>query len=61
MGIEDEVAKAKSGLGGLVDKAKELATDDKIDGTAEKLKGLAPDSVDGYVDKAAEQAKRLND
>ncbi|GAA4832795.1 hypothetical protein GCM10023221_06120 [Luteimicrobium xylanilyticum] len=60
-GLEDAAAKAKEGLEGLLDKAKEFATDDRIEDAAEKIKGLTPDSIDSFVDKAAEQAKKLND
>lgn len=52
---------ARHGLAGLVDKAKEYLSDDKVDELAEKIKGLTPDSVDQYVDKAADQAKKYND
>jgi uncharacterized protein YjbJ (UPF0337 family) len=58
--LEGAAEKAKEGIGGLLDKAKEFLTDENVDGAAEKLKGLTPDSVDSFVDKAAEQAKRLN-
>lgn len=68
MGIDDAKDKAaaagndaKEGLGGLVDKAKGFLTDDKIDEVAEKIKGIAPDSVDGHVDTLAEKAKEAND
>lgn len=52
---------AKEGLGGLVDKAKGFLTDEKIDEVAEKIKAVAPDSVDGHVDSLAEKAKEAND
>lgn len=54
-----------SGLGGLFDKAKDklkdLATDENIDKAAEQVKKATPDNVDGYVDKAAAEAKKRND
>ncbi|AEG44418.1 hypothetical protein [Isoptericola variabilis] len=62
-----------SGLGDMLDKAKglatpeniekvkSLATDENVDTVADKIKEFAPDRVDGLVDKAADQAKRLND
>jgi hypothetical protein len=59
--LEGAAEKAKEGIQGLLDKAKELATDENIADAADKIKGLTPDSVDSFVDKAAEQAKRLND
>lgn len=53
-----------SGLGGLFDKAKDtikdLATDENIDKAADQVKTATPDTVDGYVDKAAEEAKKRN-
>ncbi|KRC35718.1 MULTISPECIES: hypothetical protein [Oerskovia] len=68
MGIDEAKDKAaaaageaKEGLGGLLDKAKEFLTDDRIDDVAEKIKGIAPDSVDGHVDTLAEKAKEVND
>jgi len=60
-GLEGAAEKAKDGIEGLLDKAKEFLTDDNVDSAAEKIKGLTPDSVDSFVDKAAEQAKKLND
>ena len=60
-GLEASAEKAKEGLDGLLHKAKEFLTDDKIADAAEQVKGLTPDSVDSFVDKAAEQAKKLND
>ncbi|GAA1736938.1 hypothetical protein GCM10009809_35180 [Isoptericola hypogeus] len=50
-----------SGLGGLFDKAKKLATDENIDKVAEQVKKVAPEKYDGHVDKAAEEAKKRND
>jgi hypothetical protein len=68
MGIDEAKDKAaaagqnaKEGLGGLVDKAKGFLTDDKIDEVAEKIKSVAPDSVDAHVDTLAEKAKEAND
>ena len=51
---------SKGGLGDLVGKAKEFLTDDKIDTLAEKIKSVAPDSVDQHVDTLAEKAKDAN-
>ena len=50
----------KGGLGGLVGKAKDFLTDEKIDTIAEKIKSVAPDSVDHHVDTLAEKAKDAN-
>ncbi|MBD5787602.1 hypothetical protein IF650_15630 [Cellulosimicrobium terreum] len=49
------------GLGDLAGKAKELATDERIDQVAGAIKGVAPDSVDKQVDALAEKAKQAND
>lgn len=38
---------------GLVGAAKEHATDERIDQAAEGLKKVAPDSIDGAIDKIA--------
>lgn len=51
---------SKGGLGDLAGKAKEFLTDDKIDAIAEKVKSVAPDSVDKHVDALAEKAKDAN-
>jgi hypothetical protein len=52
---------SKGGLGGFVDKAKDFLTDDNIDDLAEKIKSVAPDSVDSKVEALAEKAKDAND
>ncbi|WP_037366604.1 hypothetical protein [Nakamurella lactea] len=46
--------------GGLVDKAKEFLTDDKIDSAAEAIKDKTPDQVDSVVDNVADKAKDWN-
>lgn len=51
---------SKGGLGDLVGKAKEFLTDEKIDTIAEKVKSVAPDSVDKHVDTLADKAKDAN-
>ena len=66
MGLDDLVNKAKGALAGvdkdeLVGKAKEFATDERIDQAAEAIKKVTPDSIDGKVDSLAEKAKGLND
>lgn len=50
----------KGGLGDLIGKAKGFLTDENIDTAAEKIKSVAPDSIDSAVDTVAEQAKKLN-
>ncbi len=44
----------------LAAQAKEVATDDKIDAVAAKLKDVAPDSIDSKIDAVADKAKGLN-
>ena len=74
MGLDDLVNKAKDMLGtagdgttagggaaGLIDKAKEVLTDERIDQVAGAIKDKTPDNVDAMVDKVAEKGKQLND
>lgn len=49
------------GLDDIIKKAKEVATDERIDQAAEQIKKVAPDSIDRHVDSAAEHAKRYNE
>jgi hypothetical protein len=49
------------GLDDLVNKAKELITDEHIDKAAQAIKDKTPDNVDSIVDKVAEKGKQLND
>lgn len=51
---------SKGGLGDFVGKAKDFLTDEKIDTVAEKIKAVAPDSVDKHIDTLAEKAKDAN-
>jgi hypothetical protein len=51
---------ALGGLGGFVEKAKEVLTDERIDQVAGLVKERTSDSVDKHVDTVAEQAKKLN-
>lgn len=46
---------------GLIDKAKELLTDERIDQVAGAIKGKTPDNIDTVVDQVAEKAKQYND
>jgi hypothetical protein len=71
MGLDDLVNQAKDLLGqgekkaqdaaGLIDKAKELLTDDRIDQVAGAIKDRTPDNIDTVVDQVAEKAKQFND
>ena len=45
---------------GLIDKAKELLTDERIDQVAGAIKGRTPDNIDTVVDQVAEKAKNFN-
>lgn len=49
------------GIGDFIQKAKEAATDERIDQAAEQIKKVAPDNIDRHVDSAAEQAKKHNE
>jgi hypothetical protein len=44
----------------MIDKAKELLTDERIDQAAGAIKGLTPDNIDGQVDNIAGKAKDWN-
>ena len=74
MALDDLVNKAKDlfGQGGgatggagdssssMVDKVKDVATDEHIDQVAGVIKDKTPDNVDGVVDQVADKAKDLN-
>ena len=45
---------------GLIDKAKELLTDERIDQVAEAIKSKTPDNVDSIVDQVATKGKEFN-
>ena len=45
---------------GLIDKAKELLTDERIDQVAEAIKSKTPDNVDAIVDQVAAKGKEFN-
>ena len=49
-----------AGLGDFLNKAKELATDERIDQVSEQLQKLTPDAVDDKIRSVAEQAKKHN-
>ncbi len=49
------------GIDDIIKKAKEEATDERIDQAAGLLKKVAPDHVDEQIDTYAEKAKDLND
>jgi hypothetical protein len=48
-------------FGDMINKAKELATDERIEQAAQALKAKTPDNIDAMVDRAAAKAKDLND
>lgn len=75
MGLDDLVNKAKdmlgsdgktaaggtsSGAAGLIDKAKEVLTDERIDQVAGAIKDKTPDNIDTMVDKVADKGKEFN-
>ena len=49
------------GIDDIVRKAKEAATDERIDQAAAQLRKITPDAVDRHVDTAAEHAKKYNE
>ncbi len=49
------------GLDDIINKAKDLATDERIDQAAEAIKAKTPDNVDAIIDKVADKAQELND
>ena len=59
--IFDKAMGAVGGTEGLVEKVKDLATDEKIDQAAAAIKERTPDQVDSAVDALAEKAKQAND
>ena len=57
-----EAAAADAGAAsGLIGKAKEMLTDDKIDSIAGAIKDKTPDNIDKIVDQVAEKGKQFND
>lgn len=58
---DSEAAAAKAGEAeSLVDKAKALLTDERIDQVAGAIKDKTPDNVDSIVDTVASKAKDFN-
>ena len=58
---DHEAAAANAGsAAGLIDKAKELLTDERIDQVAGLIKDRTPDNIDKIVDQAAEKGKQFN-
>jgi hypothetical protein len=59
---DNQAAAADAGAAaGLIDKAKEMLTDERIDQIAGAVKGRTPDNVDTMVDQVADKAKQYND
>lgn len=56
----DEAGEAQGAAAGLIDKAKSLATDERIDQVADAIQAKTPDEVDRIVETVAEKAKGLN-
>ncbi len=44
----------------LIDKAKGLLTDERIDSVADSIKAKTPDNIDKVVDNVADKAKTMN-
>ena len=49
-----------SSASGLINKAKEVLTDERIDQVAGAIKDKTPDNVDTIVDQVAEKGKEFN-
>ena len=49
------------GIDDIVRKAKEAATDERIDQASGQLRKVTPDNIDRHVDTAAEHAKKYNE
>ncbi|MDQ2624810.1 MAG: hypothetical protein M3Y20_06570 [Actinomycetota bacterium] len=60
-GIFDKAKDAVGGADGLLDKVKDLATDENIEKAAETIKPHTPEQIDSVVDSLAEKAKQAND
>lgn len=48
------------GLDDIVNQAKDMLTDERIDQVAQAIKDKTPDNVDSIVDQVAEKGKDLN-
>ena len=59
-GDHEAAAANASSAAGLIDKAKELLTDERIDQVAGLIKDKTPDNIDKIVDQAAEKGKQFN-
>jgi len=59
-GDHEAAAANASSAAGLIDKAKELLTDERIDQVAGLIKDRTPDNIDKIVDQAAEKGKQFN-
>jgi hypothetical protein len=60
-GDHEAAAANASSAAGLIDKAKELLTDERIDQVAGMVKDRTPDNIDTMVDQVADKAKKFND
>ena len=59
-GNPDAAAADAAQSSSLIDKAKELLTDERIDQVAGMIKDKTPDNIDKIVDQAAEKGKQFN-
>ncbi len=60
-GAGDQAESAKAESKGLIDKAKALLTDDKIDMAAGMIKTKTPNNIDTMIDTVSSKAKQMND
>ena len=59
-GNPDAAAADAAQSSSLIDKAKELLTDERIDSAAAAIKSKTPDNIDSVVDTVAGKAKDFN-
>jgi DNA-binding MurR/RpiR family transcriptional regulator len=59
-GDSEAAAAEASEAGGLIDKAKEMLTDERIDQVAGAIKDKTPDNIDTIVDQVAAKGKEFN-
>jgi hypothetical protein len=59
-GNTEAAASSAAESSSLIDKAKELLTDERIDQVAGAIKGKTPDNIDSIVDQVATKGKEFN-
>ncbi|HEY5115699.1 MAG TPA: hypothetical protein VIJ00_09270 [Nakamurella sp.] len=59
-GNTEAAAADANSASGLIDKAKEVLTDERIDQVAGAVQDKTPDNIDSIVDQVAEKGKEFN-